>query len=46
MMQNEQEAGTDILSIATTDLQFQDLFDLKEIQCIQDAFSKATGVSS
>ena len=27
-------------------LQFQDLFDLEEIQCIQDAFADATGVAS
>ena len=30
----------------TSDIQFQDLFDLEEIQKIQDAFAKATGVAS
>lgn len=30
----------------TTDIQFKDLFDINEIQQIQDAFSNATGVGS
>lgn len=37
---------TDLLSADTSDLQFQDLFDLESIQRIQDAFSVATGVSA
>jgi PAS domain S-box-containing protein len=30
----------------TSDIRFEDLFDLKEIQKIQDAFAEATGVAS
>lgn len=32
--------------IANNELKFEDLFDINEIQKIQDAFSKATGVAS
>jgi len=32
--------------IESTNIKFQDLFDLEEIQSIQDAFAKATGVAS
>ncbi|MGE5457770.1 MAG: PocR ligand-binding domain-containing protein, partial [Methanococcaceae archaeon] len=38
----ENEAG----SVHNRELKFDDLFDLKKIQAIQDAFSDATGVAS
>ena len=46
MTPNKQEFTTDIMSLDTSGLRFEDLFDLDEIQHIQDAFSAATGVSS
>mgnify|MGYP000682583277 CR=1 FL=1 len=33
-------------TIESTNIKFQDLFDLEEIQSIQDTFAKATGVAS
>jgi len=32
--------------IESTNIKFQDLFDIEEIQCLQDAFAKASGVAS
>lgn len=46
MTPHEQHIPVDNMSLNTSDLQFKDLFDLKEIQRIQDAFSAATGVAS
>ena len=40
----EISTGHDLMD--TSQLQFQDLFDLEESQRLQDAFSSATGVSS
>ncbi len=42
----DQKMSMDIMTLDTSALEFQDLFDLEEIQRIQDAFSAATGVSS
>lgn len=42
----EKEAEVFRKDIGLQDYTFSDLFDLKEIQRLQDAFSKATGVSS
>lgn len=46
MLKYEQGNVKDRTSSDTPQLLFQDLFDLEEIQRIQDAFSAATGVSS
>lgn len=37
---------TEMMMPNTSELQFHDLFDLAEIQRIQDAFSLATGVAA
>ena len=37
---------TENYPIESTNIKFQDLFDLEEIQCLQDAFAKASGVAS
>lgn len=46
MVQNEQNPLKNPVGQDWSAAQFRDLFDLEEIQRVQDSFSKATGVSS